>query len=121
MAIISDLTWQQVADALEDPTAIEVTGTAPNEQVVINIGKLTGDPVSALTSQGVLEFFGKLFYACYQAQVTANTAVATGERLGAFLLPTTTTQAGGYVQISMQALLRVLVAANLDNVTGPNS
>lgn len=118
MTAITDLTWQQLQDALGVTGAVVVTGTAPNETVMIDVSKITGNNISGLTSTGVLEFFAKLFYASLSAQATANTDQPAGEKLNAFLQPATTVQPGGVVQVTMQTQLRLPVSQNLNVVMG---
>ena len=85
MAAITDLTWQELAD--EAPTgAIIVSGG----KVMIDVGALTGDTLTALSDSGVVEALFKIRDAAGKAQVTVNAAAnsgagpAAGEALAAF-------------------------------------
>ena len=120
MAAITDLTWQQLETALGANGAIQVSGTAPNETVMIDVSKVNGDAVQALTTYGVVEFIAKLFYACRSAQTAANEGQANGERLNAFLNPTQVIQTDQSVLVTQQMQFKLPIAQNLSIVNGPN-
>ena len=120
MAAITDITWQQLQDAIGVTGAVTVTGTAPNETVMIDVSKVNGDTIQELTAAGVIECLAKLFYAARSAQTAANEGQANGERLNAFLQPTQAIQGDQTVLVTQQLQFKVPVNQNLSVVNGPN-
>lgn len=95
MAVITDLTVQQLQDQL--PTgSFTVTGG----NVVLNVGVATGSTVDALTDKDVVKLINILLDAGYKAQVAANTNQVAGERLAAFGAPTYGANANGYAPVT---------------------
>ncbi|MGF1481253.1 MAG: hypothetical protein ACFB4I_17515 [Cyanophyceae cyanobacterium] len=121
MAAIKDLTFQQLQDAIGVADAITVIGTAPNETLSIDVSKVTGDSIQALTDTGVLELFAKLYYACRDAQATVNEGQVDGERLNAILDPVTNPVNADTIEIIMQSQVEVPISSNLLVVYGPNN
>lgn len=93
MAAITDLTWQELQAAVGVTGAITVVSGA----VVIDVGKISGDTVDALTDGGVVKFANKFLDACTEAQATANTNQVAGEKLNAFNSPTFSAPSSGKV------------------------
>lgn len=115
MATLRDLTFQQLAAALP---ANSVTVSAG--KVMIDVSAITGDNLTALTDEGVVEFLYKLRSACTDAQTTANAALAAGDTpLAAFPnfaygVPT----AQGEVPVT--SLINVVIPLSLGTVKGAN-
>jgi hypothetical protein len=83
MAVISDLTWQQLNTelvALGYNNAVAVSGG----KVMVDVGVIVGESVDALTDSGVTEFIFKVRQAAGKAQATVNATVEDDEQLQAF-------------------------------------
>src|SRR3712207_535590 len=96
MAAITDLTWQQVQDALDATGAIAVA----SGKVVITVETVTGDATATMTDAGVLKFINTLLDACLEAQTTANVNQVTGEKLNSFSNPTYGAPSNGNVLVT---------------------
>ena len=109
MAAITDLTWQQVQDALGIAGAIALdTG-----KIVIDTSLVTGDTIDGMTDMGVLKFLNKLIEACVEAQTTVNDGQVAGERLNAFSAPSFGNPTNGAVV----ATRTIRFALQLDSTT----
>lgn len=117
MAAITDLSWQQVQDALATAGAITVSG----ERVIIDVGVVAGITADALSDNGVIKFLDKFLEACADAQTAANSGQVPGERLAAFTPPTIgAPSSAGLVPVTRSVGFRY----QLDSVTtiqGPNN
>lgn len=108
-----DLTWNQLKQELADTSAITLSGT----DIVISIGKTTGDTYNSLDNVGVTEFIQKLLVACNKAQVKVNQGVDVGERLASYPAPnfgTPTRSSDGILRVTctQQAVSRLTIDAN---------
>lgn len=119
MPAINDLTWNQLNNALK-----ELVGTNNNLIVLDGYGNPTTLDIGAIveqfpadtdpvSQQGVVKFMARLFDACRNAQVAANTGQATGERLNAFSAPTSAAPVGTLVPVTRTLVTR----ADLSSVT----
>lgn len=115
MAAITDLTWQQVQDALGVTGGITVTSS----KVVINVETILGSTTDALSDAGVLKFLNKLLDACLDAQATANTNQATGEKLNSFGTPTYGAITNGNVLVTRTVRLNAQLES-ATTISGPN-
>lgn len=105
MAVITDLTWEQLNTELGGAGKITVSGG----NVIISPSAVTGDTIDALTKGGVIEFLSKLLEAAARAQTTVNQGQAVGERLAAFPAPQYGGVANGYVTVTQSMTARVSV------------
>lgn len=113
MAIITDLTFQQVANEVTtEPNPFFVGADADgNITVMLSLTVLNGQDVPDLTSAGVVKAMARLHSLCAKAQKTANQNQVAGERLEAFPVPTTATQAEeGYIEQSAPIKYRLAIA-----------
>jgi len=121
MAAITDLTWQQIQTALTAMNvnyagAISVVGG----KVVIDVETITGEPSSAMTAEGVVEFIYKFRDAAGQAQLTVNTNQAAGEQLNAFpAFSYSAPTAEGLVNVTQVSAFTIPL--NTDVIKGPNA
>lgn len=81
----SDLTWQQLQNAIAVPNAI--TYDPQTDDIKISVKALTGDTFNGLFDARVIEFASKLLSACRNAQTQANSNAVAGSRLNAFQAP----------------------------------
>ena len=121
MAALTDLTWAQLADALEGNAKIFV-GEDPvgNIGVLISVPAVNGDTVGTLTDQGVVKFLLRLREAARAAQETANQNQTPGEMLDAF--PAAVSDGivtDGYVNqtSSIKAAIKVTSATDISGQT----
>lgn len=119
----TDLTFQQLSDALPtDSIQVSDGAAALPAGVYINASNLTGDSLTALTNEKVVETAIKLLKGCRDAQTTANDGVDAGSRLNAFPNPTfgvtTTNNQGNAQQIATYSVQGTIVTS-FDEVTGP--
>jgi len=86
----SDLTFDQLSDALpaDSVLALAAGAAVANAGVYLNVSAITGDAITALADDGVIETLLKLIQAGSKAQTTINATAAAGSRLNAF--PATT-------------------------------
>lgn len=114
MAVLSDLTWEQLAAKL--PTnAISIVSGA----VVINVGLVNGSTVDQITDTGVIKFFSLLFTAANKAQTDVNTSVEDGEKLSAFAPATIGGNSNGYITLTRPFTCRSELATAV-NIIGTN-
>ena len=106
MAILTDLTWQQLATKLPAGAITVGTGGA----VTINVALVNSDTVDALTDLGVTKFFSLLFSAANKAQTDANETLETGERLAAFSAASIGANANGYITLTRPFVCRAELA-----------
>jgi hypothetical protein len=117
MAVINDLTWQQLQDALGIAGAITVT----SEKVLIDVSLIADATIDSLSDKGVLKFLDKLLDACQEAQTTVNAAQAAGERLAAFSPPTIGAPSStGLVPVTRTVGFRY-VLDSATSIQGPNN
>jgi len=115
----SDLTFQQLADALPAGAVSAAGGT-----VTIDLSVVTGDAYAGLSATGVVEVCAKLLRAGQQAQVTANENAAEGESLSAFnvgSLGALETLSNGDIQTQVNYSLSTVLKLDADNAVGPQS
>lgn len=108
-----DLTWNQLKQDLIDSSAITLSGT----DIVISIGKVTGDTYNSLDNEGVTEFIQKLLVACNKTQARVNQGVDVGERLASYPAPNFGTPTKGTdsilrVTCTQQVVSRLTIDAN---------
>ena len=128
MAAITDLTWQQLADALGTMGAnpISISGTPNASVITLSISTLvTGTYKSDGTEQpigetGVIRALTKLLDAARIAQEAVNTGKVAGEKLSAFPAPTFGTLANGYAPITRTLTARA-VLSSATQIVGTNS
>lgn len=117
MAAITDLTWQQLQDAIGITGAITVV----SGKVVIDVGLIAGATIDGLSDTGVIKFLDKLLEAGYDAQVSANTSQTTGERLAAFSNATIgAPSSAGLVPVTRTVGFRYLLDS-ATTIQGPNN
>lgn len=80
---MADLTWSELAAACPANSIFD-DGT---KGVCINLSALTGDALTDLANEGVVEAAYKIIDYCYQAQTTKNNSLPTGSKLTAFAAP----------------------------------
>ncbi|GAX37888.1 hypothetical protein [Nodularia sp. NIES-3585] len=119
MAAKKDLTWQEVQAQLTlmgSPNAIVVSGG----KVMIDAGIVTGEDLTALTDETVVEFLYKIREAAGKAQGVANEALPVEDQLQAFpLFSYSAPTEEGFVGVTQVSSF--LVPLNLDNIFGPNT
>jgi hypothetical protein len=113
----TDLTFQQLADAA--PTgSITVSGS----DVIISMSTLTGDTISTLSQTGVIEACIKLLNAAEIAQATANTGIASPNRLASFFSSySSVTSTNGIATTQNTRSVTGLVTLNQDEILGTNN
>ena len=114
----TDLTFEQIAAALPANSVVVESG-----DVKISISALTGDPVAALTDEGVIEAIYKLLQGCTAAQATSNETAADGEALAAFgvgAFGCLQQLDNGDVVTQVNSTVSTILKLNADDVTGPN-
>lgn len=117
MAAITDLTFQQLQDAIGVTGAITVV----SGKVVIDAGLVAGLTLDDLADMGVLKFLDKLIEAGFDAQVAANSAQIAGERLAAFNAPTIgAASSSGLVPVTRSIGFRY-VLDSATTIQGPNN
>jgi hypothetical protein len=87
MAIVTDLTFEQINDAaIADSEIGEAIFSFNNGILSLNIGKLTGDTFTGLENLGVVESMFKLRKLCGEAQTAVNAEIANNpsEQLSSF-------------------------------------
>lgn len=78
MAIVKDLTFEQLNDAaIADSNIGEAIFAYAGGILSLDIGKLTGDTFTGLTDEGFMEFMYKIRKLAGEAQIVVNTAIAT--------------------------------------------
>lgn len=110
MAVITDLTWQQLSDNLPAGT-IELQPAAAGPpavpaQIKINVSKLVNSSIDAMTAQQVVKSLAVLLTAGFNAQTAANQGQVAGERLAAFPPVGVGGIAGGYVPMTRSVTSR---------------
>jgi hypothetical protein len=122
MTAITDLTWQQLEDASGISGAIAVEGTGDTAKVIIDVGKIIGSGVTALSASGVVDFLIKLREFAAAAQITANVGQSAGERLAAFpSLVYGTLGSDGKVQVQGNVVAKLAVSPQTLHAVGTNS
>ena len=114
MAVLTDLTWQQLADQLP-ANAVTIT----NGKVTIDTSLVTDKTVDVLDSTGVVKFFSVLFTAANKAQITANEGQENGEKLTAFSPATIGTAADGFMTLTRPFVCRAELTSAV-NIIGTN-
>lgn len=115
MAVVTDLSWQQLLVAL--PANSIVVQVGPPAKVMIDVGLLTGKTTEALTDLGVVQLLVKLLTSALIAQQTVNENQIPGERLTAFSNPASGGAVNGYVPITRSLTARAELAS-ATNVVG---
>ena len=115
MAVLTDLTWQQLAAKLPVGAITVGAGGA----VAINAALVNGDTVDALTDMGVVKFFSLLFSAANKAQADANVAQEDGEKLSAFSAASIGANANGFITLTRPFICRAELATST-NIVGTN-
>jgi hypothetical protein len=115
MAVLTDLTWQQLATKLPNGAITVGAGGA----VVINVALVNGDTVDALTDMGVTKFFSLLLSSANKAQTDANVTQEDGEKLSAFNPATIGTNANGFITLTRPFVCRAELAT-ATNIVGTN-
>ena len=122
---ITDLTWQQIADALGSNSKIFL-GEDPdgNIGVLISVTGINATPALGMNSDGVVKCLSRLRDAAAVAQSTANSAEGITQPLAAFPAATTSSNVeNGYVTQSgtINAAIKVNSATEVIGVTEFNS
>lgn len=115
MAVLTDLTWQQLANQLPANAITVVSG-----KVMIDPSIIISANVDDLTDAGVIKFFSFLFTAANKAQIAANTSQVDGERLTAFNPATIGTAVDGYIILTRSFVCRseLATATNIIGTSG---
>ncbi|MDZ7970506.1 MAG: hypothetical protein RM368_37210 [Nostoc sp. DedSLP03] len=103
MAVITDLTWQQLETASGLNNLILVDNSYG---LTIRLSALTTAAVNAKSQAGVVQVLYKLRELAALAQITANQNATIGERLAAFPPASTGTAVNGYVLSSGQIITK---------------
>lgn len=103
MAVITDLTWQQLETASGLNNLILVDNTYG---LTLRISALTTAAVNAKSQAGVVQVLYKLRELAALAQITANQNATIGERLAAFPQASTSTAVNGYVISNGQIVVK---------------
>lgn len=114
----NDLTWRQLRTAIGNDNAITIASGG----VRIDPALITGDPYASLDDEGVLETLHKLLGVAYQAQITANQGVTTGQRLnsiGATSYGAIVQDSGG-ARVTSTRSVTVITPLDENNITGTN-
>lgn len=112
MAVLTDLTFQQLSDAFEgqgDPIYVagDING---NIGVIISLTALSGEAVSDLGVTGVVKAVTRLLALCRKAQAAANEPLPIGEKLAAFpAAMSNNTLFNGQIEITEMVKSRVLI------------
>ncbi len=118
----TDLTWQEILTELPANSVTISDGTTPlTAGAYIDLSTLTGDSITALTNNGVIETVVKLIQAGLRAQATINDGVSAGSQLNAFLTPTTTAPTvatDGTINTDITFRVFARASTNLDDVVG---
>lgn len=88
MAPVTDLTWQQLSDALGNTNVIYIADPDnyhPNARVMIDVSALLNQSVTNNGAQGVIATLFKLHEACVAGQATINVGKGTGEKMASFI------------------------------------
>lgn len=118
MAAKTDLSWQEVQDeltAMGYTDAVAVVGG----KIMIDVGVITGESVTAMTQEGVVEFLYKFRQGAGLAQTTANESQIEGEQLASF-------PPFSYGAPSEEGLIEVtqvsafVIPLDTTSITGPN-
>lgn len=115
MAVLADLTWQQLAEQLP-PNAISVSS---NGKLMIDIAAIISAESSSLSTQGVVKFFSIMFSAANKAQTIANESQDNGEKLVAFNPATIGNAVDGYITLTRPFVCRAELAT-ATNIIGTN-
>lgn len=122
MAAITDLTFEQLSNALGITGAISVgEDTLGNITVQLSISAINDETINNLASGGVVKFLTRLREACHKAQETINQGQAEGEKLDAF--PAATSNGAvidGYV-LQSGAIKSKIAVATATQILGPNN
>lgn len=115
----TDLTWQEVQAELTLmglPDAIIISGG----KVMIDVGVITGESITALSQSTFVEFLYKIREAAGKAQISVNNSLPVEEQLQAFPLfsygPPSEEGFVGVTQVSS-----FLIPLNTDTILGPNT
>ena len=114
MAVLADLTWQQLAEQLPS-NAISVS----NGKLTIDVAAIINADSSSLSTAGVIKFFSVMFSAANKAQTTANASQDTGEKLAAFSPATVGNAVDGYITLTRPFVCRAELAT-ATNIIGIN-
>lgn len=122
MAAITDLTFDQLSNALGTTGAISVgEDTLGNITVQLSISAINDETVNSLASTGVVKFLTRLREACHKAQEIVNQGQAEGEKLDAFPAAVSSgSVVDGYVMQS-GAIKSKIAVATATQIVGPNS
>lgn len=123
MPAVTDLNWNQLDPGQEKNLFIQYKDPQnPNAPTVwaLNLEALTGQPVTDLSTPGVIKAFSKLLDLARAAQETANTGRSTGEKLTAFPAPTFGTLANGYAPVTRTLTARALLSS-ATQIVGTNA
>lgn len=122
MTAITDLSWQQIADALGSNSKIFL-GEDPdgNIGVLISVAGVNGEGATGMNTAGVVKCLTRLRDAAATAQVAANAAEGVTQPLAAFPAASASTNVeNGYVTQSgtINAAIKVNSATEVVGVTG---
>lgn len=122
MAAITDLTFNQLSEALATTGALSVSeDILGNITVQLSVSIINDETINNLASMGVVKFLTRLREACHKAQEAINTSQDTGEKLNAFPAATSTgSVVDGYVQQSGTIQSKIAVAT-ATQIVGPNN
>lgn len=112
MAVITDLTFQQLLDQLPANSFTVAAG-----KVTLDLSVLTGNTIDGLTDKGVIKALNLLLDAAQKAQAAVNVGQAVGERLAAFPVPNFGNVANGYATTTRTFVSRSEVATAV-NIIG---
>ncbi|MBA3920324.1 MAG: hypothetical protein H0X31_00905 [Nostocaceae cyanobacterium] len=122
MAVLSDLTFQQINDASSGVNPFIVVGAAPNAKLMLDVSLATGMSANDLKNSGVVGLAIKLGELMAAAQVAANANQPSGERLAAFpALIYGQQQADGTVQIQRNIIAKMKVTPQNAPLFGVNA
>lgn len=122
MAAITDLTFNQLSEALGIPNALFVGEDAlGNITVQLSISAINDEAVNSTANTGVVKLLTRLREACHKAQETINQTQAEGEKLDAFPAAVSSgAVVDGYVQQS-GAIKSKIAVATATQIVGPNN
>ncbi len=103
VAVITDLTWQQIETASGIANLIIIDNA---NGLTLRLSALTTTPVNNKSQNGVVQALYKLREIASLAQITANQNAVIGERLAAFPVSSNGTAVNGYVLSSGQIIVK---------------
>jgi hypothetical protein len=116
LAIITDLSWQQIETASGLNNLIIIDGA---NGLMLRLSALTAAAVTVKTDKGVVQALHKLREIASLAQITANQNATIGERLAAFPPSSTSSAVAGYVISNGQIVVKTPLSLN--GIVGANS